>query len=273
MSELIIEAGRTEGQYWRDLWRYRELFYVLAWRDITVRYKQTVIGVAWALLQPLAQTILLTIVFQYVAHLTSVGAAPYPIMVFAGVMPWQFFTTSLTGASQSVIGSAGLISKIYFPRLIVPAGAVVTALADLFCSFILLIGFMAWYRYLPTWNMLALPLLVLLAFAAALGPGLLLTALTVKYRDFRIVTPFIIQIGTLLTPIGYAISKVPEKWRMVYSLNPMVAVVEDFRWAILGGKMQLSTACQATSLFMIFFFLVLGVRFFRRTEKSFADLV
>ena len=172
MPELIIEAGRTEGQYWRDLWRYRELFYVLAWRDITVRYKQTVIGVLWALIQPLINTILLTLIFQYFAHLKSVGNTPYPIMVFAAQMPWQFFTTSLTGASQSVVGSAGLISKIYFPRLIVPAGAVVTALADLFCSFILLIGFMAWYQYPPSWNLLALPLLIALAFAAALGPGL-----------------------------------------------------------------------------------------------------
>jgi lipopolysaccharide transport system permease protein len=216
---------------------------------------------------------LLTVVFQYVAHLKSVGAAPYPIMVFAAAMPWNFFTTSLTGASQSVIGNAGLISKIYFPRLIVPAGAVVTALADLFCSFILLVLIMAWYRYLPTWHLLVLPLLVVLVFAAALGPGLLLTALTVKYRDFRIVTPFIIQLGALATPIGYAASNVPARWQVLYSLNPMVAVVEDFRWAILGGKMELSPVCQATSLFMILFFLVFGIQFFRRTERSFADLV
>ena len=271
MPELIIEAGRSEGQYWRDLWRYRELFYVLAWRDITVRYKQTVIGVMWAFIQPLANTIILTIIFQHFAHLQSV--APYALVVFAASLPWQFFATSLAGTSQSVLGSANLISKIYFPRLIVPAGAVVTSLADLLISFLLLPGFYAWYHYWPSWHLLFLPVFILLCFGAALGPGLIFTALTVKYRDFRYVTPFILQIGGLISPVGYSAAVVPENWRFLYSLNPMVGVIEGFRWCILGGSARLDPLHFGASVAMTFIFLVLGIQLFRRTEKSFADVI
>jgi lipopolysaccharide transport system permease protein len=276
MAQLIIEAGRSEGQYWRDLWRYRELFYVLAWRDIKVRYKQTAIGILWALLQPLINSILLTVIFHGVARMSSVGDAPYFLVVFAGQMPWQFFSNSLSGASQSVIGSAGLISKVYFPRLIVPAGAVVTAMADLFISFYLMIGIMAFFHFWPSWHILFLPFFVLLAFAAALGPGLLLTALTVKYRDFKYITPFILQVGQLVSPVGYLSSgfrdKYPE-WATLYSLNPMVGVIDGFRWSILGSQAPLDLRSFSFSIAIAFALMFLGIWYFRHTERSFADQV
>jgi lipopolysaccharide transport system permease protein len=273
MSELIIEAGRTEGQYWRDVWGYRELFYVLAWRDIAVRYKQTSIGILWALIQPFLNSVVMTFIFEYVAKVQPVGKVPYLLMVFVATMPWQFFSTSLSGATQSVLSNAGLISKIYFPRLIIPAGAVVTALADLGVAFILLLGIMAYYWYWPTWRMLFLPLFVLLGFGAALGPGLFLTALTVKYRDFRIIVPFVVQLGYFLTPVAYPTSRVPEKWLALYSLNPMVAVIDGFRWSILGGDFALRPATFVLSLSMTIFFMLLGVWYFRKTERSFADVI
>ena len=286
MAELIIEAGRAEGQYWRDLWRYRELFYVLAWRDIAVRYKQTAVGVAWALIQPLVNTILLTFVFQYLAGMKSTGDVPYPLLVFTASMPWQFFSAALGGTSQSVLSSAGLISKVYFPRLIVPSSAVVTSLADLGVAFILLVGMMVWFQFLPNWHLLFLPFFIVLAFGAALGPGLLLTALTVKYRDFRFITPFIVQVGALASPVGYSsavaaqrLDKLAAGWHLaldpmaLYSLNPMVAVIEGFRWCLLGEPMALGAPNFALSFAMTAFFLFLGVWYFRKTEKSFADVI
>jgi lipopolysaccharide transport system permease protein len=276
MAELIIEAGRTEGQYWRDLWRYRELFYVLAWRDIMVRYKQTAVGILWAIIQPLATTIILTVVFQFFARMKATGNAPYPIMVLAGAMAWTFFSGSLSGATQSVISSANLISKIYFPRLIVPAGAVVTALADLFFSFILLALMMAWYRFVPSWHLVVLPLFVLLAFLASMGPGILLTALTVKYRDVRMVVPFIIQVGNLASPVGYSSATVhaysPALYPL-YCLNPMVGVIEGFRWCILGNNPALDPQALATSVIVSAVLLLVGVWYFRKVERSFADVI
>ncbi len=276
MAELIIEAGRSEGQYWRDLWRYRELFYVLAWRDITVRYKQTAIGVLWAFIQPLVNSILFTVIFHSVAGMPSVGGVPYFLVVFVAQMPWQFFSNALSGASQSVLGNASLISKIYFPRLIVPAGAVVTSLADLFVAFYLLIGIMAFYHFWPTWHLFFLPFFVVLGFLAAMGPGLLLTALTVKYRDFRYITPFILQVGWLVSPVGYTstafIHKYPE-WRTIYSLNPMVGVIDGFRWSILGTQASLDARNLVPSVIMTLVLVFLGIQLFRRTEKSFADVI
>jgi lipopolysaccharide transport system permease protein len=273
MSELIIEAGKTEGQYWRDLWRYRELFYVLAWRDIAVRYKQTAIGVIWALLQPLINTILLTIVFEHVAHMSSIGNTPYPVMVLAGALPWQFFASSLGGASQSVLSNSNLISKIYFPRLIVPASAVVTALADLAVGFLLLAGFMAFYQFWPTWRLLVLPVFVLLAFIAGLGPGLFFTALTIKYRDFRYVTPVMIQVGVIISPVGYAVPHFTGIWRQLYALNPMVSVIDGFRWCILGGQAPLDFHSFLLSLTITGLLLGIGILYFRRMEHSFADVI
>ena len=270
---LIIEPGLAERHYWRDLWRFRELFYVLAWRDITVRYKQTIIGVAWALIRPLLTMIVFTIVFGKIAKLPSDGAAPYALMVFAGLLPWQFFSTALSESSNSLIGNANLISKVYFPRLIVPTAAVVVSFIDFLIGFIILVGLMLWYQYPPGRQILVLPLFVTMAFFASLGPGLWITSLNVKYRDFRYVIPFVIQFGLYVSPVGFTSAIVPQEWRLFYSLNPMVGVIDGFRWAILGGETTLYVPGILISLGMIGFFLWLGVTQFRRMEKSFADLI
>lgn len=270
---IIIEPGLAEKHYWRDLWRYRELFFVLAWRDVAVRYKQTVIGLAWALIQPLATMVVFTIIFGKVAKLPAEGAAPYALMVYAGLLPWQLFATSLTGASNSLIGNSNLISKVYFPRLIVPASAVVVAFVDFLISFAILACLMVWYQFLPSWQILSLPFFILMAFLASLGPGLWITALNVKYRDFRYVIPFIVQFGLYVSPVGFSSTVIPEQWRLLYSINPVVGVIDGFRWAILGGESNLYLPGFILSWGVIAFFLWLGVRQFRKMEKSFADLI
>jgi lipopolysaccharide transport system permease protein len=270
---VIIEPGLSERHYWRDLWRYRELFLVLAWRDVAVRYKQTVIGIAWALIQPLLTLLVFTIIFGRIAKLPSEGAAPYALMVYAGLLPWQLFSTSLTGASGSLVGNANLISKVYFPRLIVPSAAVVVSLVDFLVSFFILVGLMLWYRFHPGWQIFTLPLFVLMAFLASVGPGLWITALNVKYRDLRYVIPFIVQLGLYVSPVGFSTTVVPAQWRLVYSLNPMVGVIDGFRWAILGGETRLYIPGFILSWCVIAAMLWLGVRQFRKMEKSFADLV
>ena len=272
-SVTIIEPGRQELNYWRDLWRYRELFYVLAWRDVAVRYKQTVIGAAWAVIRPFLTMVIFTVVFGRIAKLPSDGTAPYPLMVFAGMLPWTFFSTALTDASGSLIGNSNLISKVYFPRLIVPSATVVVAFVDFLISFAILVGMMAWYWFLPGWQIALLPLFVLLAAIASIGPALWMTALNVKYRDFRYVIPFIVQLGLYVSPVGFSSQVVPEQWRMLYSLNPMVGVIDGFRWCILGGQAQLYLPGIVASIVVAAFFLWLGIRRFRKTEASFADLI
>ncbi len=277
MHELILEHGRAERQYWRDLWHYRELFYILAWRDISVRYKQTVVGLGWALIQPLLTMLIMTMIFGKVAKLPSEGAAPYSLMVFAGMLPWMFFSTALSTASQSLVGNAQLISKVYFPRMIIPASAVITSFVDFLVSFAILIGMMAWYRFWPDWQILTLPLFMFLAFMASVGPGLWITALNVKYRDFRYVIPFLVQFGLYLSPVAYSSSVIRDRFGdlafTVYSLNPMVAVIDGFRWAILGGETTIYWPGFALSTVMIALFLLLGVWYFRKTEKTFADII
>lgn len=270
---LIIEPGLAEKHYWRDLWRYRELFFVLAWRDVAVRYKQTVIGLAWALIQPLATMLVFTVIFGKLAKLPTEGAAPYALMVYAGLLPWQLFATSLTGASGSLIGNANLISKVYFPRLIVPSSAVVVAFVDFLVSFAILVCLMVWYQYLPSWQIVTLPFFIFMAFLASLGPGLWITALNVKYRDFRYIIPFIVQFGLYVSPVGFSSGVVPDQWRLLYSLNPVVGVIDGFRWAILGGESNLYLPGFILSWGVIVFFLWLGVRQFRKMEKNFADLI
>lgn len=270
---LVIEPGLAERHYWRDLWNYRELFFVLAWRDVAVRYKQTVIGLAWALMQPLLTMIVFTIIFGKIAKLPTDGAVPYALLVYAGLLPWQLFSTALTGASNSLISNANLISKVYFPRLIVPASAVVVALIDFIISFAILAGLMLWYQFVPGWQIFTLPLFVLMAFLASLGPGLWITALNVKYRDFRYVIPFIVQFGLYVSPVGFSSNVIPEQWRLLYSLNPVVGVIDGFRWAILGGQSYLYLPGFILSWAVIAFFLWLGIRQFRKMEKSFADLI
>lgn len=269
----ILEPGRAEKNYWRDLWRYRELFFILAWRDVSVRYKQTIIGVAWAVIRPFLTMIIFAVVFGRVAKLPSEGSAPYALMVFAGMLPWTLFSTSLGEASNSLIGNANLISKVYFPRLIVPTAAVVTAFVDFLISLVLLLAMMLYYQYPPSWTILLLPLFMLLALLASLGPGLFMTALNVKYRDFRYIIPFIVQFGLYVSPVCFSTSVVPREWRLVYSLNPMVGVIDGFRWCILGTDSSVYWPGFYLSLGVTALFLWWGVAQFRRMEKSFADLI
>jgi len=271
-TEIIIEAGRTEAQYWKDLYRYRELFYFLSWRDILVRYKQTVIGVAWAVLRPFITMVVFTIVFGKLAKLPSEGA-PYPILVFSAVLPWQLFANALSEASNSLIGNANLISKIYFPRLIIPASSVITSFVDFLISGIILVALMIWYQFVPGWRVMTLPFFVAIAFAASIGCGLWLAALNVKYRDFRYIIPFIVQFGLFISPVGFSSSIVPVKWRLLYSLNPMVGVIDGFRWAIIGGDGLIYWPGFIVSLSLIAVLLITGLRYFRKTEKTFADVI
>jgi lipopolysaccharide transport system permease protein len=236
---LVIEQGRAERNYWSDLWHYRELFAILAWRDIAVRYKQTVIGIAWAIVRPLITLLIMTIVFSRLAGLPSDGVAPYPVLVFAGMLPWFLFSSILGEASGSVVGSSNLISKVYFPRIIIPAASAVVTLVDFGINLVLFIGLMIWYHFVPSWQIVFLPAFVLLATAASLGPGLLITALNVKYRDFRFIVPFILQFGLYVSPVGFSSAVVSKAWRFWYSLNPVVGVIDGFRWCLLGGESQL----------------------------------
>ena len=270
---LVIEPGRAERHYWRDLWTYRELFLILAWRDVAVRYKQTLIGVAWAVLRPFLTMVVFTVVFSKIARLPSEGAAPYALMVFAGMLPWYLFSSALGGAAESIVANANLIGKVYFPRMIIPAASIVTALIDFLVSFAMLVLLMAWYRFAPGWELLLLPGFVLLGLLASLGPGLWISALNVKYRDFRYVIPFILQFGLYLSPVGFSSSIVPGQWRLIYNLNPMVGIIDGFRWCILGGESPLYLPGFGLSLAVTAFFLWLGITSFRATEKSFVDVI
>lgn len=271
-QELVIEAGRTERQYWQDLWRYRELFYFLAWRDILVRYKQTAIGIAWALIRPFLTMVVFTVVFGNLAKLPSEGA-PYPILVFAAMLPWQFFANALSECSNSLITNSNLISKVYFPRLIVPTSAVIVSFVDFMISGIILLGLMAWYNFVPDWRILTLPLFILIAFAAAIGAGLWLAALNVEYRDFRYIVPFIVQFGLYISPVGFSSSIVPQQWRLLYSLNPMVSVIDGFRWAIIGRESSIYLPGFLLSLGFVILLLVSGIWYFRKMERTFADVI
>lgn len=270
--ELIIEAGRSQKQYWQDIWRYRDLFYFLAWRDILVRYKQTEIGIAWALIRPFITMIVFTVVFGNLAKLPSAGV-PYPILVFSAMLPWQFFANSLSECSNSLLANSNLISKVYFPRLIVPISAVVVSFVDFMISGIILLGLMAWYSYVPSWRILLLPLFIALAAAASIGAGLWLASLTVKYRDFRYIVPFIIQIGLYVSPVGFSSSIVPPDWRFIYGLNPMVGVIDGFRWSILGDVQQMNWPSFGLSVLLVIFLLVTGIAYFRKMERTFADVI
>jgi lipopolysaccharide transport system permease protein len=270
---LVIEPGMTARNYWRDLWRYRELTWFLAWRDIAVRYKQTVIGVAWAIVRPLLTTIIFTVVFSRLAKLPSDGAAPYPLLVFAGMLPWFLFSSILGEASNSLVGNANLIGKVYFPRIIVPASAAVVALVDFAINLALLVAMMLWFGFWPDWKIVLLPAFVVLAVLASLGPALYITALNVKYRDFRYIIPFIVQFGLYISPVGFSSAVVPERWRLLYSLNPAVGIIDGFRWCLLGGDSPLYLPGFLMSLAVVAFFLWFGIRYFRRTERTFADLL
>jgi lipopolysaccharide transport system permease protein len=270
---LVLEPGRAERHYWRDLWAYRELFAILAWRDVAVRYKQTVIGVAWAVVRPFLTMVVFTVVFGRLAKLPSEGGAPYPVMVFAGMQPWFLFSTILSEASNSLVGNANLVGKVYFPRLIIPASSSFVALVDFAINLAILFGLMVWYGFWPTWRIALLPAFVALAILASLGPAFLITALNVKYRDFRFIIPFIVQFGLYVSPVGFSSAIVPEEWRFWYSLNPVVGVIDGFRWCVLGGDSRLYLPGFLLSLGIVALFLWLGIAYFRRTERSFADLI
>ena len=269
---LIIEAGRAERHYWRDLWRYRELFFFLAWRDILVRYKQTIIGIVWALGRPLITMLVFTLVFSKLAKLPSEGV-PYPILVFAALLPWQFFSSAFSGAGDSLVSNAGMISKVYFPRLVIPTSAVIVSFVDFLISLVILVGLMIWYGFAPNMRLFTLPLFILVAFAAAMGAGLWIAALNVKYRDFRIIVPFVVQFGLYISPVGFSSTVVPEQWRLLYSINPMVGVIDGFRWAIMGGNTKLYWPGFVLSLSLVLVMLVTGTVYFRKTEKTFADVI
>ncbi len=280
--DLLIEPGRTEKNYWRDLWRYRELFYFLAWRDILVRYKQTVIGIAWAVIQPFLTTVVFTIVFNRIAKLPAPAGVPYFLVVMAAQLPWQFFSTSLSASSNSLISNANLISKIYFPRLIIPAGSVITSFVDFLITCGLVALTMVWFQFLPDWRLLTLPLFVALAFGAAFGAGLWLSALNVKYRDFRYIIPFIVQFGFFLSPVGYSSSHVPKIWhwhgydipaRLLYSFKPMVGVIDGFRWALLRGQTELWWPSLLASVLLTSLLCLSGIWYFRKMERTFADVI
>ena len=270
---LVLEAGRAERHYWRDIWNYRELFAILAWRDVSVRYKQTAIGIAWVLLRPFLAMVVFTIVFSRLAKLPSDGAAPYPIMVFAGLLSWTLFSTIMAEGSNSLVSNAHLIGKVYFPRIIVPACSAVVALVELAINLALLVALMAWYGFAPSWRIVLLPAFVAMAVLASLGPALLITALNVEYRDFRYIIPFIVQFGLYISPVGFSSEIVPAAWRLWYSLNPMVGVIDGFRWCVLGGATHLYPSGFFLSLGAVTLFLWLGVSYFRRTERTFADVI
>lgn len=272
MSRLIIEAGRAERNYWRDLWRYRELFYFLAWRDLLVRYKQTVVGVAWSFFRPLLTMLVLTVVFGKIGKMPA-GGVPYPLLVFCGMLPWQFFANAMSESGVSLVANANLVSKVYFPRLVVPASSVITSFVDFLISAVFLVALMFWYRYPPTAHLLFLPGFVLLVFAASFGIGLWIAALMVEYRDFRFIVPFAVQFGLYLSPVGFLSTAVPARWRLVYSLNPIVGVIDGFRWSILGGTQAIFWPGLAVSVAAVACLVVTGIWYFRRTERSFSDVI
>jgi len=270
---IIIEPNRRERHYWLELWQYKELFQILAWRDLSVRYKQTAIGALWALIRPVLTTLVFTVIFGRIARLPSDGSAPYALMVFAGMLPWTFLSSGIADAANSLIADTNLISKVYFPRLIVPTATIAVAFADFLISFCIMIALMVWYQFLPNWHLLLLPAFILAAVFTAMGPALLVSALNVRYRDVRYIVPFVVQFGMYISPVGFSSSVIPEQWRLFYYLNPMAGVIDGFRWCILGGQSQLYMPGLALGASVMTFFLWSGIRQFRKMEKSFADLI
>lgn len=269
---ILLEPGRAERNYWSDLWRYRELFAILAWRDVAVRYKQTIVGVAWAVVRPLLTMAIFTLVFGRVAKLPSDGSVPYPVLVFAGMLPWFLFSGILGDAANSLVNSAHLIGKVYFPRIIVPAAAAGVAFVDFVITLGMMLGLMMWFQVWPRWEILFLPAFVLLTVLASLGPALLFGALNVKYRDFRFIVSFFLQFGLYVLPVGFSSAVIPEGWRIAYSFIPLVGIIDGFRWCLLGGQSPLYIPGLVISVVATGILLWIGVAYFRRTERAFADV-
>jgi lipopolysaccharide transport system permease protein len=272
MSEVLIEADRIERQYWRDLWSFRELFFFLVWRDLLVRYKQTVVGVSWSLIRPFLTMLVLTVVFGKLGKMPANGL-PYPLLVFCGMLPWQFFSTAITESGNSLVSNANMISKVYFPRLVITVSSVMTSFVDFLISAIFLVPLMMWFRFAPPIQVLYFPFLAMLAVGASLGVGLWIAALMVKYRDFRFIVPFIVQFGLYLSPVGFQSSIVPSQYRLLYSLNPIVGIIDGFRWSLLGGRAPLYWQGLAISVVEVTSLIVSGIWYFRKTERTFADVV
>lgn len=269
---LILEAGQVGKNYWRDVLRYSDLFFVLARRDISVRYKQTLIGVLWAVLRPLLTMMVFTFIFGRIAKLPSEGV-PYSLLVFSAMLPWFFFSSSVSESSNSLIANSNLLSKVFFPRILVPATAVLVSAVDFLISLVLLAGLMVYYGVMPSWRLLLLPFFLLIAFASALGIGLLFSTMNVRYRDFQFIVPFLLQFGLYVSPVGFISTVIPESFRFVYSLNPMVSVIDGFRWAILGDGFELQWNVLALSIATSTVLLWSGIVFFRHFERSFADVI
>ncbi len=268
---LVIEANRTGMLYLRDFWNYRELFFTLAWRDIVVRYKQTIVGILWTILRPLATMVIFTFVFGKIAKLPSDAGVPYVLMVFGGMLPWQFISGTITTGCDALVGNQALISKVYFPRIIIPTARIIMALVELLINAVLFAVLFAWFRYVPSWHIVFLPVFLLMAVLLALGVTYFISSLNVKYRDFQYVVPFIVQLGLYISPIGFSSSVVPEKWRQIYALNPVVGIVDGIRWCLFESPLM-TEAVTAAAVISILFFLF-GVWFFRKMETEFADFI
>lgn len=273
LPELVIKPKPgLLGLDVAELWRYRELFVFLAWRDILVRYKQTAIGILWAIIQPVLTVIIFTLVFGRLADLPS-GTAPYAVMTLAGVLPWQFFANAITQSSNSIVGAQNMVQKVYFPRLIIPVSSTLSGALDFAIGLVLLFGLMLWYSVPFTWTLLLLPLFSMLALASALCLGIWMSALNVKYRDVKYVIPFAVSMGLYLSPVGYMSSVVPEKWKIWYSLNPLVGVIDGFRWAIFGSEFEPYWPGLMLSIGVVLVLLVSSLVYFRATERTFADII
>ena len=272
MTELVIEAGRTEGQYWRDLWRYRELFFFFAWRDMLVRYKQTVVGISWSVIRPLLTMAVLSLVFGKFGKMPS-GGVPYPLLVFCGMLPWLFFSTALMESGNSLVTNANMIAKVYFPRLAITASSVMTSLVDFMISSVFLAVLVVWYHVVPPVAILFLPFFVLLVFVASLGIGVWIAALMVKYRDFRFIVPFIVQFGLYISPVGFQSGVVPDRYRLLFALNPMVGIIDGFRWCILGMTNRFYSTEVIIAAVDVTVLMLTGIWYFRKTERTFADVI
>jgi lipopolysaccharide transport system permease protein len=272
MAELVIEANRVERQYWRDLWRYRELFFFFAWRDLLVRYKQTIVGVSWSLIRPLLTMIVLTVVFGKLGKMPA-GHVPYPLLVFCGMLPWQFFAAAISESGNSLVMNSNMISKVYFPRLVITVSSVMTTLVDFFISAIFLLALMIYYQYPPHATVFLLPFFVLLMFAVSLGVGLWIAALMVEYRDFRFIVPFVVQFGLYISPVGFQTGVIPDRFRFLYSLNPMVGIIDGFRWCLLGPTSNVYWPALAIAVTEVAVFVASGIWYFRKTERTFADVI
>ena len=270
--KIVIDAKKRPVSLFRELWQYRELFYFLAWRNILVRYKQTVLGIVWSVFRPIMIMIVFTIIFGKIAKLPS-GDIPYALLVFVALLPWQFFSSTLSESSNSLISNTSLVSKVYIPRLIIPTSTVMVSLVDFVIAFTILIFLMVWYGIYPSWRLLAVPALLILAITISLGLGYFISALNVKYRDFRFVVPFAIQLGLYISPVGFNTSVVTDSWRLLYSMNPMVGVIDGFRWAVLGGEAQLYLPGLFLSIVIGLFLFTFGIFYFSRSERNFSDYI